>query len=99
MNDVVAIYVSLISAFISLVAVVYARLSWHRGRTIYELRREVLRMPSGTEADMHDATAHLNEILAEGRWEVVATAERREGDLTIVFGRTTEPKRRWLRLS
>jgi len=65
----------------------------YRHRVIYSIDTEVLRMPTGTEADRHFSTESINERLRAGEYTVLQLVERRDKDLEIILGQIKESEK------
>ena len=86
--------IALFSMIISIISAVIAVISWRKSCVIYEIEELVIRKINGTRDHMDGrALPQLNEKLKTGKYTILDTLERNDGDWAVLLVRIKRPRR------
>ncbi|MFC2007693.1 hypothetical protein ACFLVB_03755, partial [Chloroflexota bacterium] len=82
------IWISVGILIVQIIIAFVAYFTLYRHRVIYSIETDVLRMPKGTESDIHALRKeHINKRLQEGKYTILQIVERNsDKDLEIIYG-------------
>jgi len=65
---------------LSVVSLIFSKLSWHKNRIVYSIETVVLRQPTGSKDDIINPITHINEKLSSGKFMILGFSQRTKSD-------------------